>query len=35
MTQSSGHKYVTYGKGGFCSGSGATELTKPTPLNID
>ena len=25
----------TYGKGGFCSGSGATELSKPTPLNND
>ena len=23
--------YVTYDKGGFCSGSSATELSKPTP----
>ena len=30
LTQYPGHIYVTYGKGGFCSGSGATELSKPT-----
>ncbi len=29
LTQYSGHIYVTNGKGGFCSGSGATELIKP------
>ena len=29
LTQYPGHIYVTYGKGGFCSGSGATELIKP------
>ncbi len=35
FTQYSGHIYVTYGKGGFCSGSGATELTKTHYLNND
>ncbi len=35
LTQYSGHIYVPYGKGGFCSGSGATEPIKTHSLNND